>query len=83
MYCYHIIKFLLKKKAFDTNKTRLLKMMLKKVEEAITEDHEELGEATYDLQRAFEMFLQTDYFSKEVNNLNTTSTSLVDRLLLY
>ena len=44
--------------------------MLKKVEGAITEDHEELDEATYDLQRAFEMFLQTDYFKKEVNNLN-------------
>ena len=56
--------------------------MLKKVKEAITEDHEELGEATYDLQRAFEMFLQTDYFKKEVNNLNKTSTSLVNRLLL-
>ena len=57
-------------------------MMLKKVKEAVTEDHEELDETTYDLQRAFEMFLQTDYF-KEVNNLNKTSTSLVDRLLLY
>ena len=56
--------------------------MLKKVKEAITEDHEELGEATYDLQRAFEMFLQTDYFKEKVNNLNTTSTSLVNRLLL-
>ena len=57
-------------------------MMLKKVKEAITEDHEELNEATYDLQRAFEMFLQIGYFSKEVNNLNTTSTSLVDRLVM-
>ena len=56
--------------------------MLKKIEEAITEDHEELDEATYDLQRAFEMFLQTDYFKEKVNNLNTTSTSLVNRLLL-
>ena len=48
-------------------------MILSKVKEAITEDNEELDEATYDLQRAFEMFLQTDYFKEEVNNLNKTS----------
>lgn len=56
--------------------------MLKKVEKAVAEDHEDLDETTYDLQRAFEMFLQTNYFEKEVNNHYVTPTSLVDRLLL-
>lgn len=39
--------------------------MLEKVQEAVLEDHEELDETTYDLQRAFQMFLQTGYFKKE------------------
>ena len=57
-------------------------MILSKVKEAVTEDHEKLDETTYDLQRAFEMFLQTEHFKEEVNNLYTISTSIVDRLLL-
>lgn len=56
--------------------------MLSKVKEAVTEDHEKLDETTYDLQRAFEMFLQTEHFKEEVNNPYTISTSIVDRLLL-
>ena len=39
--------------------------MLEKVKDAVLVDHEELDETTYDLQRAFEMFLQTDCFNKE------------------
>lgn len=44
-------------------------MMLEKMEKAVTEDHEELDETTYDLHRAFEMFLHTKFTESDKRNI--------------
>uniref|UniRef100_A0A1X7UVP5 Uncharacterized protein n=1 Tax=Amphimedon queenslandica TaxID=400682 RepID=A0A1X7UVP5_AMPQE len=45
-------------RSYDKNRDMLVKIMLEKLRNMLSKEHEELDEATYDLQRAFEMFVQ-------------------------
>ena len=60
-----IILTLMHKDAFDDNREWLIQNMVDQVREAVLADHEELDETTYDLQRAFEMFLHSEEFNKK------------------
>lgn len=44
--------------SFDNNRDRLVKMIIKRMKNALLEDHKDLDESTYDLHRAFELFLK-------------------------
>lgn len=44
--------------SYDENRDRLVEIMIEKLRHMLSKDHEELDEATYDLQRAFEMFVK-------------------------
>ncbi|XP_019851299.1 PREDICTED: uncharacterized protein LOC109581541 [Amphimedon queenslandica] len=52
--------------AFDDNRKELIQKMLEKVQDAVLEDHKKLDETTYDLQRAFQMFLQAQCSDEKV-----------------
>ena len=44
--------------SYDTNRDRLVEIMLENLKNMLSKDHKELDEATYDLQRAFKMFFK-------------------------